>query len=220
MNLEGEQHIPVPKQVVWDGLNDPETLKACIPGCLELIKNEDGGFEATVQAKVGPVKAKFKGVVTLSNIDAPNSYTITGEGKGGAAGFAKGGADVSLKDAEDGGTLLAYSAEGKVGGKLAQIGSRLVDASAKKLAAEFFETFSETIKSGMTTAESETDAAVSEPAIEEKTISESSDEVSEDAAQEGTEEKSTPAKAALPPFVWISAVIAILGILILAFANS
>ena len=220
MNLEGEQHIPVPKQVVWDGLNDPEILKACIPGCLELIRNEDGGFEATVQAKVGPVKAKFKGVVTLSNIDAPNSYTITGEGKGGAAGFAKGGADVSLKDAEDGGTLLSYSAEGKVGGKLAQIGSRLVDASAKKLAADFFETFSETVKSGSGSSDSGTEADVPDVTDDEIPVTESSAEVSEDASGEKSEEKSAPTKAALPPFVWISAVIAILGILILAFADS
>ena len=98
MELTGEQLIPASRQAVWDALNDPEALKACIPGCQELVATGDDGFEATVQAKVGPVKAKFKGAVTLSNIDAPNGYTISGEGKGGAAGFAKGGAKVRLED--------------------------------------------------------------------------------------------------------------------------
>lgn len=144
MKLQGEQIIPAQRTKVWDALNDPVILQKCIPGCQTLQKTEDGGFEATVTIKVGPVKAKFGGVVTLSNIDAPNSYTISGEGKGGAAGFAKGGADVYLSEA-DGGTLLKYDVEANVGGKLAQIGSRLIDGTAKKMSEEFFQKFSDVV---------------------------------------------------------------------------
>ncbi len=141
MEMSGEHTIPAPRQAVWDALNDPEVLKACIPGCEELEKTSDTEMSATVTAKVGPVKAKFNGSVTLSEIDAPNGYRISGEGKGGAAGFAKGGAQVALTDSDDGGTVLQYTVDATVGGKLAQIGSRLIDASAKKLSGEFFDAF-------------------------------------------------------------------------------
>ena len=124
MQMNGEYRIPAPRQAVWDALNDPEILKQCIPGCEELTRTDEGGFEAKVTAKVGPVRAKFGGKVELSDIDPPNGYTISGQGTGGAAGFAKGGAKVSL--AEDGGeTVLSYTVDASVGGKLAQIGSRL-----------------------------------------------------------------------------------------------
>ncbi len=145
MEMSGEYNIAAPRQAVWDALNDPEMLKACIPGCDTLEKTSDTEMTATVTAKVGPVKAKFAGAVTLSEIDAPNSYRISGEGKGGAAGFAKGGAHVALSDAEGGGTLLQYTVEATVGGKLAQIGSRLIDATAKKMAGQFFGTLAESI---------------------------------------------------------------------------
>lgn len=141
MELKGSFDLTAPKQEVWDALNDAEVLKGCIPGCEEIEKTSDTSFSAKVTAKVGPVKAKFTGDVTLSDLDPPNAYKISGEGKGGAAGFAKGGAHVSLKDNEKGGTTLEYVVTAQVGGKLAQIGSRLIDSTAKKMAREFFETF-------------------------------------------------------------------------------
>jgi carbon monoxide dehydrogenase subunit G len=142
MKMSGEELIPASRQQVWTALNDPEVLKRCIPGCEEIKKTSPTEFEARVVAKVGPVKAGFSGAVTLSDLDPPNSYVITGEGKGGAAGFAKGGAKVNLEDAE-GGTRLRYDVDAQVGGKLAQIGSRLIDSTAKKLADQFFKNFAE-----------------------------------------------------------------------------
>lgn len=140
MELTGSRIINANRETVWAALNDPEVLKACIPGCSEMIRDEDGGFTAVVTQKVGPVKATFKGAVTLSDIVPLESYTISGEGKGGAAGFAKGGAKVRLADMENG-TELSYEVEARVGGKLAQIGSRLVDGFAKKMADKFFTNF-------------------------------------------------------------------------------
>lgn len=140
MELKGEYRITAPRDRVWAMLNDPAVLRECIPGCQSLEEAGDRGFSARVTTKIGPVKATFQGTVSLSNIDAPNSYTIGGEGKGGVAGFARGSADVHL--AEDGvATVLTYSADAKVGGKLAQLGSRLIDSTAKKLADEFFACF-------------------------------------------------------------------------------
>jgi len=142
MDLSGEYRIPAPREHVWAMLNDADVLRACIPGCEELEKTGDNAFSARVTTKVGPVKATFNGHVTLEDIDPPNSYTISGEGKGGVAGFASGGANVRL--AEDGDeTVLTYSANAKVGGKLAQIGSRLIDSTARKLADQFFAKFAE-----------------------------------------------------------------------------
>ncbi|MGY8963128.1 MAG: SRPBCC family protein [Rhodospirillales bacterium] len=142
MDMHGSYDIAAPREAVWAALNDVEVLKACIPGCESITKHSDTELEATVSAKVGPVKAKFKGVVTLSDMDPPNGYTISGEGKGGAAGFAKGGAKVSLVEA-GAGTTLTYEVKANVGGKLAQIGSRLIDSTAKKMANQFFSKFSE-----------------------------------------------------------------------------
>jgi len=142
MDMSGSYDIAAPREAVWAALNDIDVLKACIPGCESITKHSDTELEATVSAKVGPVKAKFTGAVTLSDMDPPNGYTISGEGKGGAAGFAKGGAKVSL--AESGaGTTLSYEVSANVGGKLAQIGSRLIDSTAKKMADQFFSKFSE-----------------------------------------------------------------------------
>jgi carbon monoxide dehydrogenase subunit G len=137
MDLKGEYRILAPRDEVWAMINDPEVLRACIPGCDSLEGNPDAGFTARVTTKIGPVKATFEGVVKLGNVKAPESYTISGEGKGGVAGFAKGGADVHLADAE-GDTILTYIARAQVGGKLAQLGARLIDSTAKKLADEFF----------------------------------------------------------------------------------
>lgn len=142
MKLTGEYSIPASREAVWAALNDPATLQACIPGCESLDATEANAFSAQVTAKVGPVKAKFKGKVTLSDLVPPESYRITGEGQGGAAGFAKGGATVHL--ALDGeGTILTYEVDATVGGKLAQIGQRLIDSTAKKMADDFFGTFIE-----------------------------------------------------------------------------
>ncbi len=142
MEMKGEYTIPAPRAAVWAALNDVDVLMAAIPGCDTIARLSDTEIEATVTAKVGPVKASFKGLVTLSEIDPPNGYTIRGEGKGGAAGFARGGAKVRLTDAPGGGTVLSYEVDASVGGKLAQIGGRLIDSTAKKLADEFFAKFS------------------------------------------------------------------------------
>jgi uncharacterized protein len=144
MDLTGEYRIPAPRAKVWAALNDPEILKQCIDGCEELNKEGDSAFVAKVTAKVGPVKAKFAGKVTLENIDEPNGYTIRGEGQGGVAGFAKGSADVKLTE-EGSDTILTYLARAEVGGKLAAIGNRLVEGVAKKTADDFFGKFSQIV---------------------------------------------------------------------------
>jgi carbon monoxide dehydrogenase subunit G len=140
MTMTGEVQLAAPREVVWAKLNDPEVLKASIPGCEELTKVSDTEFQALVTAKVGPVKAKFKGKVHLTDLDPPNGYKISGEGEGGVAGFAKGGATVALTP-KDGGTLLTYSVEAQIGGKLAQLGQRLVVGASKKMADDFFAKF-------------------------------------------------------------------------------
>ena len=140
MEMNGEERIAASRDVVWASLNDPEVLRQCIPGCQSLEMTGDNEMAATVKLRIGPVSATFKGAVTLENINAPESYTISGEGKGGIAGFARGGADVSLR--EDGAdTILTYDVKAQVGGKLAQLGSRLIDSTSKKLAGQFFEKF-------------------------------------------------------------------------------
>ena len=145
MTMTGEVQLPADRETVWQKLNDAEVLKACIPGCEELNKTSDTQFQAVATQKIGPVKATFNGEVTLSNINPPAGYTISGEGKGGVAGFAKGGATVALAD-KDGGTLLTYNVEAQIGGKLAQLGQRLVNGAAKKLADDFFAKFAAAVK--------------------------------------------------------------------------
>jgi carbon monoxide dehydrogenase subunit G len=140
MTMSGEYQLPATRETVWQKLNDPEVLKTCIPGCEELEKLSDTEFRAVATQKIGPVKAKFKGKVRLSDLDPPNGYRISGEGDGGVAGFAKGGANVALL-AKDGGTLLTYNVEAQIGGKLAQLGQRLVNGAAKKIADDFFQRF-------------------------------------------------------------------------------
>jgi len=144
MTMTGEYQLPAEQQTVWEKLNDPAVLKACIPGCESLEKTSDTGFAATATIKIGPVKAKFKGSVTLSDIDPPNGYKISGQGEGGVAGFAKGGATVKLTP-KDGGTLLSYNVEAQIGGKLAQLGQRLVNGAAKKIADDFFGNFAKAV---------------------------------------------------------------------------
>ncbi|MBL4600126.1 MAG: carbon monoxide dehydrogenase subunit G [Rhizobiaceae bacterium] len=146
MELIGEQKINASREVVFAALNDAEVLAEAIPGCEEIEKISDTELTATVVLKVGPVKARFKGAVELSNLNPPESYTISGEGKGGIAGNASGGADVVLVEDGDG-TLLQYNVSVKIMGKFAQLGSRLIDSTAKKLSAKFFEKFAEIIES-------------------------------------------------------------------------
>ena len=148
MTMKGEVSLPADRQTVWQKLNDPEVLKACIPGCQTLDRTGENGFTAVVKLKVGPVSATFKGNVELSDLDPPNGYRIGGAGEGGIAGFAKGGATVHLADIEGGGTLLSYDVEANVGGKIAQLGARLIDGVAKKNADQFFANFAENVKAG------------------------------------------------------------------------
>lgn len=140
MELKDTREIAAPRATVWAALLSADVLKECVPGCQEMTGSPSEGFEATVVQKVGPVKATFKGAVTLSDIVEGTSLTLSGEGKGGAAGFAKGGANVTLADSGTG-TLLTYEVDAKVGGKLAQLGSRIIDSFAKKMADQFFEKF-------------------------------------------------------------------------------
>ena len=140
MQLDGEYLIPKNIKTVWYNLNDPLVLKEAIPGCIELIKDEENKFNALVALKIGPVSAKFNGEVKLSNIKIHEGYTISGNGKGGAAGFAKGSANIQLEEQDDL-TVLKYSVEAQIGGKLAQLGSRLIDSTSKKLAGKFFDNF-------------------------------------------------------------------------------
>jgi uncharacterized protein len=144
MTMIGEIQLAAPREAVWAKLNDPAVLKACIPGCEELEKTDDQGFRAVAKIKVGPVSARFKGRVTLSDLDPPNGYKISGEGEGGVAGFAKGGATVEVAE-QGGGTLLSYHVDAQIGGKLAQLGQRLINGTAKKIADEFFANFAKAL---------------------------------------------------------------------------
>ena len=144
MEIKGEYKIAAPREKVFAALNDPAILQACIPGCESLEKTSDTEMKAKVRMRIGPVSASFSGKVTLSDLDPPNGYRISGEGQGGAAGFAKGGAVVTLRD-EAGETVLNYNVDAQVGGKIAQVGARLIDGTAKKLADEFFSKFAATV---------------------------------------------------------------------------
>jgi carbon monoxide dehydrogenase subunit G len=202
MDMTGEHPIKAPRQAVWAGLNDPEVLKQSIAGCEDLTKTSDNEFQAQVTAKVGPVKAKFSGKVTLSDLDPPNGYTITGEGSGGAAGFAKGGAKVRLEDGVDGGTLLKYEVHAQIGGKLAQIGSRLVDGAARKMADEFFTTFAANVEARADApapaAESPAPLLAAEPLMAPAAVPPSDDPKLAGRASKG-----------LSPVVWISGLIVV-----------
>jgi carbon monoxide dehydrogenase subunit G len=152
MKMTGDYTIPAPQQKVWDGLNDPAILQQAVPGCESIERSGDNEFAGVVRAKVGPVSAKFRGKVTLSELDPPNSCLINGEGTGGAAGFAKGSARVVLKP-EGEGTHLSYEVDANVGGKLAQIGQRFIDSTAKKMADDFFAKFGEVVGAAGTAPE-------------------------------------------------------------------
>jgi len=210
MEMTGEFRIPAPRQRVWEALNDPEILKQSIPGCQALEKVSDTEFNGKVVASVGPVRATFGGKVMLSDLDPPQSYTISGEGNGGVAGFAKGGAKVNL--AEDGGaTVLHYEVQAQVGGKLAQVGSRLIDGVARKMASDFFGRFAAAVAPEPTPAAAaepmKSEAAAAAPAAEIEPVA---SEIPPPAAEP------TPAGRRLPPAVWVTGLAAIV-ILILYF---
>ncbi|MGE3691499.1 MAG: CoxG family protein [Novosphingobium sp.] len=145
--MAGEQRIAASRQKVWEALNDPEVLKQCIPGCQSLEREGDDKLNAVAEVKIGPIGARFKGTVTLSDLDPPNGYTISGQGNGGVAGNAKGGARVRLSD-EGAGTLISYDVEAEVGGRMAQLGGPLIDATAKQMAGKFFSKFGEVVGAG------------------------------------------------------------------------
>jgi uncharacterized protein len=145
VTMKGEVVLPADRATVWARLNDAETLKASIPGCESLEKLSDNELQAVAKIRIGPVSARFKGKVNLSDLDPPNSYRISGQGDGGIAGFAKGGANVKLSDADGGGTKLSYDVDAQIGGKIAQLGGRLIDSTAKKLADEFFSNFAKAL---------------------------------------------------------------------------
>ena len=201
MDFTGEYEVPASRDKVWEALNDVDVLKLCIDGCEELNKDSDTEFSAKVTAKVGPVRAKFTGKVTLSDIDPPNGYTISGEGQGGVAGFAKGGAIVKLVDG-DGATILHYEAKAEVGGKLASVGSRLVEGVAKKTADDFFGKFVEIVSDGDVDPASEVAEAERDDKLADsghvQTIFES---------------------GGLSPMVWGVGIVAIVAILLIIFGN-
>jgi carbon monoxide dehydrogenase subunit G len=147
MTMTGEVQLPASREAVWAKLNDPQVLKTCIPGCEQLEMTSDTEFQAIATIKVGPVKTRWKGKVRLSDLDPPNSYRISGEGEGGVAGFAKGGAKVALAE-HAGGTLLTYDVEAQIGGWLAQLGQRLISGAAKKTADDFFQRFATAVGGG------------------------------------------------------------------------
>jgi carbon monoxide dehydrogenase subunit G len=165
MDMTGERRIPAPRERVWSALNDPEILKSCIPGCDKLERTAPDEFTASAGVKIGPISARFAGKVTLSDINPPHSYTISGEGQGGVAGFAKGGAAVKLTALDgDAGTLLVYDVNAQVGGKIAQLGTRLIDASAKQMADQFFNRFTARVGSDAAAAPPDAPAGVTMPA--------------------------------------------------------
>jgi len=207
MDMTGEFRIPASRETVWEALNDPEVLKASIPGCQELDKVGDDQMTAKVKTKVGPVSATFSGKVTLSDINPPAGYKISGEGQGGVAGFAKGGAEVTLN--EDGSeTVLKYTATAQVGGKLAQIGSRLIDSTAKKMANEFFTNFVEQIGTGDASGSNDATASAGSEASTEPTAEAPAPAAAEPAQSGG-----------ISPAIWIGGLIAVVVVLLLVFST-
>ena len=205
MDMTGEYRIPASRETVWRALNDTEVLKRSIPGCEELLKTSDTEMTAKVSAKVGPVSAKFTGKVTLSDINPPISYKITGEGQGGVAGFAKGGAEVNL-EADGSATVLRYKATAQVGGKLAQIGSRLIDSTAKKMADQFFGKFVEEVGGAQPAAAPAEAAPAAAPTPAAAPVT-------------APVPSAQPAGGGIRPAIWIAGLIAVVVILLLIFSR-
>ena len=201
MEFTGRYKIAAPPQKVWEGINDPAILKACIPGCEQLDKTSPTDFVATARLKIGPLSASFKGKVQLTELDPPHSLRLSGEGAGGVAGFAKGGAHVVLTP-EDGGTVLTYTAQASVGGKLAQIGQRLIDGAAKQIADDFFKRFTAALAPDLS----------GDPTTEEM------DGVARLHPPHATAEIVAPEpRRGLSPMIWVAGLIAVVVILLLAF---
>jgi len=219
MDMTGEYHVAAPRQKVWDALNDPEILKQAIPGCETITKHSDTEMSATVRAKVGPVSARFGGKVTISDRDPPNGYKITGEGTGGPAGFAKGGATVKLED-DNGGTKLSYVVEANVGGKLAQIGSRLIDATARQMAENFFAKFAEVVAASAPAAAAP--AAEAAPAAAPQQAAAPTPAAPPQPASApapSTVPQAPPASKGLSPAVWVTALAAAVLLLLYFFTR-
>ncbi len=221
MDLTGEYRIPAPREDVWKALNDPNVLQPCIPGCESVEKLSDTEFTAKVVLKIGPMTAKFAGKGTLSDLDPPKGYTITGEGQGGVAGFGKGRAHVTL-DVDGNVTVMRYKAEAQVGGKMAQLGARLIDSTAKKLADEFFGRFAAAV--------TPKDASAGGAGAAGSELAPSPEEVPE--AGGGAPLSPVPATGAsspraadtgagrLKPTVWIPVLIAVVAVIVWWFARS
>jgi len=219
MDMNGEYQIAAPRQRVWEALNDPEVLRLCIPGCEEIVKLSDVEWTPKVTAKVGPVKAKFGGKVTLSDLDPPNGYTITGEGTGGAACFAKGGAAVKLIDQGDG-TLLTYTVKAQVGGKLAQIGSRLIDGASRKMAEEFFGNFAARL--GAPVAGGKAAAADAEPVAAAVETAVAPEAAASPAPLLPEPPRPAPVERAggrLSPLVWVGGLVIVIIAILLVFTR-
>ena len=208
MKMAGEFRVARAREAVWAALNDPAVLKECLPGCQEIARVSETEMTATLTIKVGPVKATFAGAVTLSDLDPPNGYTLSGQGQGGPAGFASGEARVAL--VEDGGeTIVRYDVDAKVGGKLAQIGSRLIDSTARKLAGQFFDSLAETLAAAGEAEGGEEEAggpAEPPPAVDAP-------------AEEAPPLPTAAPRKGLPTALWVSAVVVVAAILILVFAD-
>jgi len=230
MKMNGEFRVPTDRETVWRALNDPEVLKECLPGCREIEKTSDTEMTATLALKVGPVKATFAGGVTLSDLDPPNAYTLSGQGQGGAAGFASGEAKVRL--VEDGsGTVVHYDVDAKVGGKLAQIGSRLIDSTAKKLSKQFFDSLAEKLGGGEEADEAEAAAPAVEAQPTQPEPPADPAPAAADAPAESAPAESAPNDAAGPPLApakqrmglptaaWAAAVVVVAVVLILVFTG-
>ena len=227
MRMDGEFRVPTDRETVWGALNDPEVLKECLPGCQEIAKTSETEMTATLAIKVGPVKATFRGGVTLSDLDPPNSYTLSGQGQGGAAGFASGEAKVRLIE-EGPETVVQYECDAKVGGKLAQIGSRLIDSTAKKLAKQFFDSLAEKLGGGAESAaeeeaEPDPDAAALNPpeAPPEPAAVGATDADADAAPAEASPPRLQTAaqRPGLPTAAWAGAVVVVAVVLILVFTG-
>ncbi len=214
MDLTGEYRIPAPRDDVWRALNDPNILKQCIPGCESVEKLSDTEFTAKVVLKIGPMSAKFSGKGTLSNLDPPNGYTITGEGQGGVAGFGKGTADVQLVS-EGNATVMRYKAAAQVGGKMAQLGARLIDSTTKKLADEFFGKFAQVVSPAAATSSASDGAAPSPEEVPEA--------ASGAAVTPGKAPAAMPAAAPesgrIKPTVWIPVLVIVIAALLWWFSR-
>jgi len=221
MEMTGEFRIPAPRQRVWEGLNDPEILKSSIPGCQTIEKLSDTEFTAKVLAQVGPVKANFAGKVTLADLNPPQSYTIAGEGTGGVAGFAKGSAKVNL-DEDGAATVLRYAVQAHVGGKLAQIGSRLIDSVARRMAENFFTRFvaavapeQAAVASGTTAA---TEAMPADRVAADAPVQRAAPTASVEAQPN---DAASPARKdiRLPPVLWVTGLAAVVGAMLYFFTG-